>query len=209
MAGYSTPAWTNNAAPAIDATALTNIGHGIEIAEHPFGVCSTASSTAAKTVTVDFSGTLSLFTGLTVVVQFTHRNTATSPTLNVNGTGAVAINASDSVEAKTNAWLDGEIVTFTYDGTRWCMQNGSSKTSIIYFSGLTVNAANNAQILRVPASGTNPNITTDTVVLNCMFTNPSFIASAVSWQSYDGYVVFTGTTYSATTANVTLGRKAN
>jgi len=80
---------------------------------------------------------------------------------------------------------------------------------ILYYSAQTVNTATNAQILRIPASGTDSKITTDTVVLECTFANADGIKSAVSWQSYDGYVAFTGTCEAATTADVTLGRKGN
>lgn len=118
MAGYASPAWTNDAAPALNATNLLNMSQAIEIAEHPYGVCSTAAATAAKTVTVDFSGTLSLFTGLTVRVKFTNANTAASPTLNVNGTGAKAM-IFGTGNAVDDAWIAGAVVQFTYDGTSW------------------------------------------------------------------------------------------
>lgn len=125
MAGYATPSWANNSAPAIDATAMTDIGQGIEIAEHPYGVCTTASNTAAKTVTVDFSGTLTLFTGMEVRVKFDNANTASSPTLNVNSTGAKSIMLYGTTNAGSGAWIAGDIVTLIYDGTNWIM--GSQK----------------------------------------------------------------------------------
>ena len=80
---------------------------------------------------------------------------------------------------------------------------------IMYFTSQTVSVASNAQIMRIPASGTNSSITTDTVVLECTFAVPANITSNVSWQSYDGYITFTGTCTAATTANVTLGTKGN
>lgn len=117
MAGYSTPAWTNGSAPAINAAALLAMGQGIELAQHPYGVCSTAAATAAKTVTVDYSGTLALFTGLCVRIKFSNSNTASAPTLNVNGTGAKAIKAYGTTAA--GAWVAGQIISFVYDGTNW------------------------------------------------------------------------------------------
>lgn len=118
MAGYATPNWNNDAAPAIDAGALTALGEAAEIAEHPYGVCSTASGTAAKTVTIDFSGTLTLFTGLTVRVKFTNANTASNPTMNVNGTGAFPIIFAGNAVG-SGAWLAGAVMVFSYDGTSW------------------------------------------------------------------------------------------
>ena len=118
MAGYSTPAWANLSAPPLDKDNMTALGQAVEIAQHPYGVCSTAAATAAKTVTVDFSGTLALFTGLTVRVKFANANTYNGPTtLNVNNTGAipiVAFGASDTLD-----WKAGAVMDFTYDGTNW------------------------------------------------------------------------------------------
>lgn len=51
----------------------------------PFATCDTAAATKAKVVTLDG---FVLFTGATILVQFTHANSAVLPTLNVNGTGA-------------------------------------------------------------------------------------------------------------------------
>ena len=77
---------------------------------------------------------------------------------------------------------------------------GYGNSSLSYFTNQTVSIASNAEILRI----TDPKITTTTVVLECTFANPSAISGTVSWTSYDGYISFTGTCTSATTANVTL-----
>jgi hypothetical protein len=53
-----------------------------------YGTCSTAAATAAKVV--DCTG-FELVTGAEITVKFTVTNTATQPTLNVNGTGAQTI----------------------------------------------------------------------------------------------------------------------
>lgn len=47
--------------------------------------CSTAAATVAKTVSANG---FRLVTGSLIIVDFTNGNTATNPTLNVNGTGA-------------------------------------------------------------------------------------------------------------------------
>lgn len=75
---------------------------------------STAGDTAAKTATL--SDTLTLTTGATVAVTFTHANTAESPTLNVGDTGATPIRTNGVAYAY---WEDGATVTFVYDGTYW------------------------------------------------------------------------------------------
>lgn len=69
-----------------------------------------------------------------------------------------------------------------------------------YYSSRTVSVANNAEILRI----TSGYINTKTVALECTFADPSSISGDVTWTSYNGYIVFTGTCTSATTANVTL-----
>ena len=81
---------------------------------------------------------------------------------------------------------------------------------VLFFTGQAVAAsATTGQIMRIPASGTNSAITTDTVVLECTFAISANITSDVTWESYSGYITFTGTTSAATTANVTLGTKGN
>ena len=80
-----------------------------------------------------------------------------------------------------------------------------SKSSVTYFTSQTVSVASNAEILRI----TDTSITTDTVVLGCVFDDPSYISGDVSWTSYAGYISFIGTCTVATTADVTLGTKIN
>ena len=120
MAGYSTPNWVNDStANPINAENLTAIGEGIELSEHPYGVCSTASASADKTVTIDYSGTLTLFDGLTIRVLFQNGNSAESPTLNVNGTGATPLRLINKTTPHFIPLLGGAIVTLTYSGSRW------------------------------------------------------------------------------------------
>lgn len=160
MAGYATPAWTNDAAPAIDADALNAMGEGIELAEHPYGVCATASATAAKVVTIDFSGTLTLFTGMTIHVKFTNGNTAGNPTLNVNGTGAISIMEYGSVAAGNGAWSSGQIVDLTYDGTNWVIRDSN---------GVLTLSTGSFTIL--PKTIVNPAIRSDHIVTKMVLTN--------------------------------------
>lgn len=117
MAGYATPAWDNDTSPAINAANLTALGLATELAQHPYGVCGTQETMAAKTVTLDYSGTLALFTGLCIRVKFSKANSATNPTLNVNGTGAIPIKSYGSTAATT--WQAGQVIDFVYDGTNW------------------------------------------------------------------------------------------
>lgn len=78
-----------------------------------YGTCTTAAATAAKTATVNG---FSLYAGVTVSIKFTYANTASSPTLNVNGTGAKGIRTNGTAYAY---WAAGATVAFVYDGALW------------------------------------------------------------------------------------------
>ena len=80
-----------------------------------YGTCSTAAATAAKTVAC--TG-FALVTGAEITVKFTVTNSASSPTLNVNGTGAKAIYYRGS--AITAGYLAANrTYTFRYNGTQY------------------------------------------------------------------------------------------
>lgn len=81
-----------------------------------YATCTTAAATAAKVATC--SG-FTLTTGAVVAVKFTYANTAASPTLNVNSTGAKSIAAYGTTALPINAWAAGATVVFVYDGSQW------------------------------------------------------------------------------------------
>lgn len=95
--------------------------------DHPvtavlYGTCATEAATAAKVVTcTDFD---TLMTGVTIRVKFTNRNTAQSPTLNINNTGAKSVYRFGSVApVNDDSWEDGAVVELVYDGTSFFMVN--------------------------------------------------------------------------------------
>lgn len=83
--------------------------------------CTTGGGTAAKTVN-DASGYV-LSLGGSMKIRFTNRNTASNPTLNINGQGAKTIVYDGSVCSSTNTWADGETVEVYYDGTNFQANN--------------------------------------------------------------------------------------
>jgi hypothetical protein len=89
---------------------------GIEtLKSSKFGACSTAAGTAAKTVSL--SG-FTLATGAEVTVMFTVTNTASSPTLNVNNTGAKPIYYRNAAIG-AGYLAANRVYKFVYDGTQY------------------------------------------------------------------------------------------
>lgn len=87
---------------------------------HPYGVCTSGEGWTTKIVTVE---NFSLEEGVRVVVKFENANTASSPKLNINDTGAIPIMRYGSTAVggspMVNSWVAGAVVAFTYDGTNW------------------------------------------------------------------------------------------
>lgn len=74
---------------AISQLKVGSTTYDIRSSALPYGNCTTAATTTAKTVTT--SGAFTLTAGTVVQIKFTNSNTATGPTLNVNSSGAKAI----------------------------------------------------------------------------------------------------------------------
>lgn len=81
-----------------------------------FGTCETEAATAAKVVACDG---FVLKTGAMIAVQFSYTNTATSPSMNVNSTGAKAICGIHGTYVATGMWVGKQVVLFVYNGTWW------------------------------------------------------------------------------------------
>ena len=94
-----------------------------------YGTCSTASETNSKVVTLD-TDVFSLYQGVMITVKFANANTASSPTLNVNSTGAIAVKLYGTTAAgntSAKSWNAGEAVTFVYDGSYWLLVGGGEE----------------------------------------------------------------------------------
>ena len=97
-----------------------------------YATCATGSSQAAKVASTaryaadSRDNDFVLTNGTIVVVKFSSANTAATPTLAVNGTGARNIRrhgttSSFGTSSPSNAWYANEAVMFVYDGTQWLM----------------------------------------------------------------------------------------
>jgi hypothetical protein len=110
-------------AKVINQIQIGTVNHAL--AHSAYGVCSTAAGTAAKTVTISTGGdttnnAFTLTTGVSVTVKFSNTNSAASPTLNVNSSGAKAIYYNCA--AITASYLRANrAYQFVYDGTNWVM----------------------------------------------------------------------------------------
>ena len=97
-----------------------------------YGICNTGASTAEKVVTLsDFD---TLIEGITIKVKFIYSNTAADPTLNVNGTGDLPIYRHGVVppgNSTYNTWAANAVLSFTYDGTAWRMEEPFDLTQIM------------------------------------------------------------------------------
>lgn len=110
----------------------------------PLGTCTTLEGTAAKVVSAE---NFSLFDGATIIVKFTNKNSAASPTLNVNNTGAKSISKCGLSSLNWNA---SAVIEFRYNGTSYDALgsdiNTDTDTDTHYTTGI-----------RTGASGTNAN----------------------------------------------------
>jgi hypothetical protein len=99
------------------------------IASTAYATCGTAAGTAAKVAYIEGTEATDGFTvvtGITVHVRFANTNTAASPTLSVNGSPATAIMKYGTTKVGTTeatSWYAGSVVSFTYDGTYWIMND--------------------------------------------------------------------------------------
>ncbi len=87
-------------------TTYTNVKLG-----HGYCTCSTAAATVAKTASLS---SYTLTTGGIVAVKFTNGNTASSPTLNINSKGPIAIYYRGAALTDTGLIKAGDTVTFIY-----------------------------------------------------------------------------------------------
>ena len=110
-----------------------------------YGTCDTAAGTAAKVVTcADFD---TLMTGVTIRVKFANANTAASPTVNINSTGAKSVyRFGSTAPVDGDSWKAGEVVDLLYDGTSFFMVSADdigSKQDTLTFDDTPTDGSNN------------------------------------------------------------------
>ena len=97
-----------------------------------YAICDSkiTAATIAKTATISPATSFSLYTGATVSVYFPYANTAASPTLNINSTGAKPIYVYGAVITSVYYWPAKSTVQFTYDGSHWVKNDNSAMSTI-------------------------------------------------------------------------------
>ena len=159
--------------------------------------------------------------------QFTGTPLSTTPTAGDNTTkiATTAFVQGEINTVNTAMALKAPIASPTFTGTPKSVTptSGDSSTNIattafvhgeldkqiLVYKSQNVSAGTNAQIMRIPASGTDSKITTDTVLLGYYTSNNNYLRSNLSWESFSGYFVITGTCTTSTTATVYLGKQGN
>lgn len=101
-----------------------------------YGTCTTAAATAEKVVEITGYTDWRLAAGSIITVLFTNTNTAASPTLNVNETGAKPISYVNATITSSNLTYGGyrnRPITYMYDGEAyhfisWGYESGNTNT---------------------------------------------------------------------------------
>lgn len=92
-------------------------GVDYDIKSTHYATCDTAADVVEKVAAVQ-NGPFTLEIGTRISIKFTYALSTSSPTLNVNNTGAKTILWQGTV-LTSPGWKDGQVVDFVYDGTNW------------------------------------------------------------------------------------------
>ena len=159
-----------------------------------YATCATAGDAAAKVATISsMNGAtpqFELFKGLLVRVKFTNSNTAANPTLNVNGTGAKSIVRYGTTAVGNTiytSWSDGAIISLTYDGTNWVMNDNTSDITGVIQEELTTKLENLLDLI-YPIGA---------IYLSVNNTSPASLFGGTWEQIKDKFLLAAGNTYKA------------
>lgn len=89
-------------------------------------------STGANTIVLQTSPKVAPFNGLTVIAKILYSNTSTTVTLNLNQTGAVAVERNDGLSLNIGDVRAGTVHMFIYQDSKWKLDNpATGKTSLV------------------------------------------------------------------------------
>lgn len=193
------------------------------IAPSLYMTCSTAKGTAAKTITNTGAtwASADLFAGLTIFVKFTNENTSSSPTLNIDSTGAKPIYRYGTTVPGTSAsvsWQANSVIGLTYDTTLnsngcWVMHGWLNDTySAMSQSEATTGTSTTARTItakvlndtidaKISASGSVHSVTPTKATIGSASTGTAIAADDIT--AYTAGTAASLTTSSFTVPNVT------
>lgn len=94
-----------------------------------YGTCSTSASSSPKSITTA-SGDFSLTAGNMLAVLFSHTNSLSSASLQVDGGASKSAYSMNGTSDISNRWGSNEVVMFVYDGTKFVMfEQGLASTT--------------------------------------------------------------------------------
>ena len=121
----------------------------------PYALCDTAAATAAKVASVyDDAASPTNFVlsaGARIVVRFTNANSASNPTLNINGTGAKAIHYKGAT-ITASALIANTPLEFIYDGTNYQLLTTSETDTLATVTGRGASTATAISITNTTSS---------------------------------------------------------
>lgn len=163
----------------------------------PYAKCDTPAATAAKAVSV---ANFAVFSGASVTVKFTYANTAASPTLNVNSTGAKSIFYNGAALPSTQYWAAGAVIEFIYDGTNWNVNGTIKDNNTTYSSKSAASGGTDVSLVTTGEKYTWNNKQSSISDLSTIRTNASNGNTAYGWGNHAnaGYTKNTGTVTSIT-----------
>lgn len=127
-AGSATKLQTARAVDGVNFNGTADIAH--------YAVCYTTGSTAAKTVSLT---NFKLVAGARVFVRFSYANTASNPTLNVNSTGAKAIQYRNSA-IPANLIKQYAVLELVYSGSYWYVVGDIDAAVVLSTAAVTPSA---------------------------------------------------------------------
>lgn len=167
-----------------------------------FATCSTAKSTTAKVATITPTvSNWALYTGAIVTVKFTNENTTTSPTLNVNSTGAKGIRtySGGTLSEDEYKWLAGSTMSFVYDGTNWRIQDSTELTRLSTAETIIDQTANNV-LIKATENDTTTAQGGQHLIQSLINVAPSGVTISADKVNIEGAAIFTGSGRLSTTS---------
>ena len=122
-----------------------------------------------------------------------------------DGNGNVQLLAAD-IQASDSTSIQAHLTASETDIAG--LKTELNRQTLYFYDQTLTQQDSGGVILRIPSTGTSADITTDSVPVGFEIDRPYFVKSKVTWQSFAGYVEFSGTCDNDNIkANVTISKK--